>query len=168
MATTANFGWTKPTVGGDSGAWGGILNTALDDIDTDVNTVKTTADAALPAADGTATGTTTVDHVEGAVNALGITSGTINPDITDGDIITVSTTSSLTIGVPTNLPASGTVASWLLIITTVTGSVAWNAAYNFPGGVAPTQTSTGTDIYACFTVDGGTTIHTIRTSEDSS
>jgi hypothetical protein len=36
MTTTANYGWTKPTVGADTDAWGGELNTDLDSIDTQV------------------------------------------------------------------------------------------------------------------------------------
>lgn len=36
MATTANYGWTKPTVLGDVGAWGTIANTLFDAVDTQV------------------------------------------------------------------------------------------------------------------------------------
>ena len=46
MADTANYGWTKPTVAGSSGAWGTLLNTALDDVDTDLKAVEDQADAA--------------------------------------------------------------------------------------------------------------------------
>jgi hypothetical protein len=45
MADTVNFGWTKPTVGGDTGAWGTILNTLFDDIDTDLEVIDDQADA---------------------------------------------------------------------------------------------------------------------------
>lgn len=53
MADTTNYGWTKPTVSGSSGAWGTLLNTALDDIDTDLKAVSDAAAAAQ--ADATAT-----------------------------------------------------------------------------------------------------------------
>lgn len=33
MPTTTNFGWTTPTPGGDTGAWGAILNALFDDMD---------------------------------------------------------------------------------------------------------------------------------------
>ncbi len=36
MASTANYGWTKPVVGGDADAWGGEINTNFDGIDTTV------------------------------------------------------------------------------------------------------------------------------------
>lgn len=36
MAVTTNFGITKPTVGADAGLWGGLLNSALDALDTEL------------------------------------------------------------------------------------------------------------------------------------
>jgi hypothetical protein len=38
---TTNYGWAKPTVGGDNDAWGGMLNTDLDQIDSTVKSIST-------------------------------------------------------------------------------------------------------------------------------
>lgn len=46
MAATTNYGWVKPTVGGDLSTWGTILNTAWDDADADLKTVSDAAAAA--------------------------------------------------------------------------------------------------------------------------
>lgn len=54
MADTLNFQWTKAVVGGSSGAWGQIVNDALDAIDADLKTVETTAAADAAAAQATA------------------------------------------------------------------------------------------------------------------
>ena len=71
MANTANYGWLKPTVGGDTNAWGGEINTDLDAIDAQVynnaQMVPVVA-AATPLMDGSAAvGTSTKyareDHV---------------------------------------------------------------------------------------------------------
>lgn len=43
MATTTNYGWTKPTVGGDNGTWGTIANALYDAVDA---ALKVVADAA--------------------------------------------------------------------------------------------------------------------------
>lgn len=47
MANTANYAWAKPTVGGSDNTWGTVLNTALDDIDADLDAL---ADTVTPAA----------------------------------------------------------------------------------------------------------------------
>lgn len=36
MATTTNFGWTKPTVGGSNATWGTENNTVIDNADTEL------------------------------------------------------------------------------------------------------------------------------------
>lgn len=59
MATTTNYGWTKPTVGGNSNTWGDEINTDLDGIDSTVKAVSDVANAALPKAGGTMTGALT-------------------------------------------------------------------------------------------------------------
>jgi hypothetical protein len=49
MPVTTNYGWAVPTLGGDTGVWDTILNTAFDDIDADLKTVDDRV-AALEAA----------------------------------------------------------------------------------------------------------------------
>ena len=49
---TTNFGWTKPTVGGDPDVWGGYINANLDGIDTVLFSM-------LPKAGGVMTGALT-------------------------------------------------------------------------------------------------------------
>lgn len=42
MPFTARFGWEQPDVAGDVGTWGGIMNTTLSEIDTDLGSVLDT------------------------------------------------------------------------------------------------------------------------------
>ena len=76
--------------------------------------------------------------------------------------LTMSTNVSLTLS---NIQSSGTVHMWT-IVTVGNGtaySIGWPAAIKWPGGTAPTITSTNTkrDIYQFVTYDGGTTIYAI-------
>ena len=58
MATTTNYGWTKPVVGGDLDVWGGEINTDLDSIDAVVHGIDVraipAASATVPKINGTA------------------------------------------------------------------------------------------------------------------
>jgi hypothetical protein len=89
MPITPNYGWTTPVVNGDFGAWGGILNTAFNEVDADVraladsvatlsasaartdvaNTFSATQNFASLVASGNAT-------IGGSVAAAGTVSGT--------------------------------------------------------------------------------------------
>ena len=57
---TTNFGWTKPTVGGDPDVWGGYINADLDGIDTAMFSM-------LPKAGGVMTGALTPSQTAGIV-----------------------------------------------------------------------------------------------------
>jgi len=132
--------------------------------------VKVTADAALPAASGSATGTLSIEHVEALLNALGSVSATVTPDLDLGDVIEMNIgVNAITMAVPDNMAANNIANAFVFIITAgVGGTVTWNAKYKFPGGIAPTQTTTGTDVYAAIAVEGPTgNIHAVRVSEDS-
>jgi hypothetical protein len=53
---TTNYGWTKPTVGASTDAWGGYINSDLDGIDNVVHGIQTSLANYLPLAGGTMTG----------------------------------------------------------------------------------------------------------------
>lgn len=155
MADTTNFGWTKPTVSGSSGAWGTILNTALDDIDTDVKAVKTTADAALPKAGGTLTGPLTTETVAGTIVNLGAVSGSAGLDLAVGQYFVFDCAGSATL-TPQNVPA-GFVPMLLRIFKGGNHTLTWPASTSWPGGVTPTLTTNGTDLVFLYSADAGAT-----------
>jgi hypothetical protein len=88
--TTTNYGWTKPTVGASTDAWGGYLNADLDGIDSTVKSVSTVANAAqtssqvdakiaaaayvLPTASTTVLGGVKVDGTTVAISGGGVIS----------------------------------------------------------------------------------------------
>lgn len=97
MATTTNYGWTYPTVNADSGTWGGILNTAIQAIDTSLKTVSDASKVAsnlssgvVPSARGGA-GT-----VSGIMKANG--SGTVSAATASVDYCPASSGSSILYG----------------------------------------------------------------------
>lgn len=157
MADTTNYGWTKPTVGGDSGAWGTILNALFDDVDSDVKSVEDKADAALPKAGGAMTGR--LDGHSGTIKlvAKGSISGAQSLDLSTGQYFTATITGNTTFSV-TNVP-SGTFATPLFLRLTNAGAhtITWPASFRWPGGGAPSLTSSGVDMLAFVTDDNGTT-----------
>ena len=69
-----NYGWEKPTVGGDQDVWGGELNATLDGIDSVVHGIDTRPPYSLPPASTTVLGGVKVDGT--SVRAAG--DGTIS------------------------------------------------------------------------------------------
>lgn len=170
MADTANFGWTKPTVGGDAGAWGTILNTLFDNVDTDVNAIKTTADAALPKAGGVPM-TGNLDILTESYTPVnqGSVSGAVALDASAGNFFYMTTTDAITSLTFSNEPASGDFYCAMVQITAGGAhAVSWGETINWPGGSAPAQTANGTDVYVVYTYDGGTTWYGARCFEDLS
>lgn len=77
---------------------------------------------------------------------------TIAWDMNLGGIATVTPSTNRTMGAPTNIKAGYTYA---LRVTSGGFTLTWNAAFKWPGGVAPVSTG-GTDIYSFYSFDGTT------------
>lgn len=166
---TTNFAWALPDVGGDSGAWGTLLNTIIGDdvtgIDKVVNDVKTTADAALPKAGGTMTGElkllterfTAVDSAD---------SGTVTLDLDAANFFHITPTGAVTIAF-SNVPASPDVV-WIYIETfnAASQTLTWPSSVKWGSAQVPTPAS-NLDLYEGYTRDGGVTWHMERIRIDS-
>lgn len=157
MADTANYGWSKPTVGGSGGAWGTLLNTIVDDIDSQVHTVDVTAAAALPMAGGTMTGQLALKtETLGFVDA-GSVSGAHTFDCSAAQAFAATMTAALSPSF-SNVPSSGVLFGVLLWLTNGgSAAITWPSGMQFPDGAPPVLTNSGTDVLAFFTRDGGTT-----------
>lgn len=157
MATTTNYGWTKPDVGGSTGAWGGILNSALDAVDAAVFSVSGVASAALSRAGGIMSGR--LDLLTSSITRVdkGSISGAQNFDLALAQYFTLTVGGALTPSV-INVPA-GTIAQGMIWRVTNGGAFAitWPGSVKWVSGAAPTLTASGVDLLGFITDDNGTT-----------
>lgn len=176
-----------PTPGSDSGQWGSLLNDYLGvehngdgtlKIRTDgtISTVSlsSTAPVALgTAAAGSATDAARRDHVhpktglaladgggQETVSTIASATGTVSLNLTAGNIFSVTLTGNTTFTFTG--ATSGKACSFALYLRqNGTGgfTVAWPAAVKWPGGNAPTLTTTANalDLLVFESIDGGTT-----------
>lgn len=78
-------------------------------------------------------------------------------DCSSGSVFSKTISANTTFSV-TNVPAAGNVCSFLLDLTNGGAySITWWSGVKWAGGVAPSLTSSGRDVLAFFTYDGGTT-----------
>jgi hypothetical protein len=139
MSTTTNYGWTKPTIGGDANQWGAKLNSAFDDIDADL---KTVADAASSHAADVANPHGVTKAQVGLGNVENKSSATIRGEITSSNV-----TSALgyTPPTPTGTGASG---SWNVNAATATALATvrtlWGQNFDGTGNVSGALSATGT------------------------
>jgi len=168
MADTTNYGWTKPTVGGDSDTWGTKLNTLFDAIDTDLQVVDDVADAAMPKAGGAFTGEVGMFTDKWEIAGPSSSAGALEIDLALARFFHFTITEATTISF-SNVPATGDAVFVVLEITDGGAiSVTWPASVKWPGGSAPSLTASGVDIITLYTRDGGTTWRGARAQEDSS
>jgi hypothetical protein len=97
------------------------------------------------------------DYAE-TVNAIGSTGGgTQDIDLTAGNVVTATVDTSANTFTFSNPSASGKSCSFTLILTNGgSQTVNWPGSVDWAGGSAPTLTTSGVDVLAFTTVDGGT------------
>lgn len=92
-----------------------------------------------------------------AVNALGNLTGAKTVDLTLGNVVTGTTTGDTT-WTFSNPTATGNACSFTLILTNGGSKTqTWPASVDWPGGTAPTLTSSGVDVLTFVTINAGTT-----------
>ena len=165
MADTANFGWTKP-VNGATG-WDVTLNALFDDVDTDADAIKTTADAALPLAGGVMTGRVDVFSATAGLTALGSISGATDIDLSLSDVFSATIAGATTFSF-TNTPSGTWLTGFIVFLTNGGTNVTWPASVDWPSGAEPSLQASGVDILGFMTIDSGTTWHGVLISGDSS
>lgn len=168
MADTTNYGWTKPTVGGDTGAWGGILNTLFDDADGDLKAVDDVAAAALPVAGGTMTGPLVNKNDKYVLSNKGTMTGAVELDLADANFFYGTKSGAVTFTF-SNPATSGQVSFFMLEITNggSAGAITWPSGVKWPGG-SVALTASGVDLLIFYTRDAGTTWRGALAMENSS
>lgn len=78
-------------------------------------------------------------------------------DLATGNLFTKTISGATTLTV-SNIPASGTLASFILDLTNGgSATITWWSGVKWAGGTAPTLTAAGRDVLGFYTHDGGTT-----------
>ena len=100
------------------------------------------------------------------VTALGNTTSTATINLNDGNYFTATSTGSTTWTFSN--PASGQAVGFVLELTNGGAyTQTWPASVDWPGGTAPTLTSSGVDVLTFVTDDGGTTWRGVASMLDS-
>jgi hypothetical protein len=161
MATTANYGWTLPNVGGDVGGWGVIVNNAIIAIDAAVKTVSNGVAASLALAGGVMTGLLQLKTSSTARIDLGSISGTHTFDLSAAQSYTFTLVGNLTVAF-TNFPA-GTSAVLFKMTNAGAFTITWPTTApvtKWTGASVPVWTGAGgVDRVAFITDDDGVSVH---------
>jgi hypothetical protein len=89
--------------------------------------------------------------------SLGAGSGTQTLDLNNGNYFLLAVNGTATLAV-SNVPSSGSVGAFILEITDGGGyTLNYFSGVTWPGGSAPSLSSSGTDVLGFFTTDNGTT-----------
>lgn len=154
---TANYGWVPPDVAGSTGAWGALLNTIFNAVDTALKAVSDVANAALARAGGTMTGLLNVKTASSARVDKGSVSGTVVFDLTTAQYFILTIGGAWTPDFQNT--AGGAVVQGVTLRMTNGGAfvATWPASFKFPSATPPTFTVSGVDILAFVTDDNSGT-----------
>ena len=112
-------------------------------------------------APGGSAGAITATGLKETKTAPSISSGTLTLDCSAGNVFAVSLNANITTLSFSNVPSTGTAYGLTLALTAdgTARTVTWGSAVKWPGGTAPTLTSTNAkvDTFVLTTWDGGTT-----------
>lgn len=156
MPSTSNYGWSTPAVGGSNGAWGTILNAAIDAIDAALHTVSGIADAALPKAGGVLTGRLDAKTATMTRSDLGSVTGATPLNLANAQCFTFTVSGSVQLSMA-NVPAGAVTTGVVLKISNGSNNIIWPTGTKWPGGTTPALSASGKDIVVLMTHDGGTT-----------
>ena len=107
----------------------------------------------------------TVFLVAGYETKVAIAASAIDLSLANYFTKTISGTTTFTVS---NVPATGTTASFILELTNGgSATVNWWSGVKWAGGTAPTLTSAGVDILGFYSHDGGTTWRGLVLAKDS-
>jgi hypothetical protein len=100
-----------------------------------------------------------------------ISGGTLTLNCAVGNVFAVALNASVTTLSFTNVPASGKAYALTLSLTAngTAYTITWGAAVKWPGGTAPTLTSTNgkVDTFVLYTYDGGTTWYAFTAGQNA-
>lgn len=125
-----------------------------------ISSASAEVDYVTPTGTGTLSGKT-VTGLKETKAAPAISAGTLTLDCSTGNVFAVSLNANITTLTLSNVPSTGTAYALTLAFTAdgTARTVTWGSAVKWPGGTAPTLTSTSTkvDTFVLTTWDGGTT-----------
>lgn len=175
--TGVNNGVSTITIGGNVTFSGGFTTTltvsnttsvTLPTTGTLVNTAVTTL-SSLASVGTITTGTWSAvlqDYTETNTAASSSTAYTIN--MNNGNVFTITLTGTCTLSM-SNVPASGC-ASLTIVLIQGSGpyTVTWPTSFIWPGGTAPTLTTTNghVDVFVAITTNGGTTFRAFTSGQN--
>lgn len=112
-------------------------------------------------APGGSAGAITATGLKETKTAPSISTGTLTLDCSTGNVFAVSLNANITTLSFSNVPSTGTAYGLTLALTAdgTARTITWGSAVKWPGGTAPTMTSTSgkVDTFVLTTWDGGTT-----------